>query len=75
MRSANTFLYPQLAYSPTEAAKVLGIGRSTLFKLLANGDLSARKLGTRTLLSTDELQRYLASLPKAEFNAHNSERG
>jgi excisionase family DNA binding protein len=60
----------QLCYSPVEAAKNLGIGRSTVFNLLARGELKAVKLGTRTLISAEELQRYLASLPKAEFHAH-----
>jgi excisionase family DNA binding protein len=64
----------QLAYSPVKAAKVLGIGRSTIFNLLARGEITASKLGTRTLISTEELQRYLASLPKAEFHAHTGPR-
>lgn len=63
----------KIAHSPTEAAKALGIGRSTLFALLAQGKLSASKLGTRTLITTEELHRYLASLPKAEFHAHASQ--
>jgi excisionase family DNA binding protein len=63
-----------LCYSPVEAAKVLSLGRSTIFNLLARGELVAVKLGTRTLISTEELQRYLASLPKAEFHAHTGPR-
>ncbi len=51
-----------LCYSPFEAAKVLGIGRSTLFTLLAKGELKASKLGTRTLIrrrsSSATLERY-----------------
>ena len=58
-----------LCYAPNDAAKVLGIGRSTLFSLLARGELSARKLGTRTLITAAELERYLTGLPKAEFHA------
>jgi excisionase family DNA binding protein len=70
----NHFQNTQIAYSPVEAAKVLGIGRSTIFNLLAHGELVAVKLGTRTLIPTAELERYLASLPKAEFHSHISER-
>ncbi len=58
-----------LCYSPVEAAKVLGIGRSTLFTLLAKGELKASKLGTRTLIRASELERYLGTLPQAEFHA------
>jgi excisionase family DNA binding protein len=65
----------QLSYSPNDAAKVLGIGRSTLFNLLAHGQIAARKLGTRTLIPAAELERYLASLPQAEFHASLSDRG
>ncbi len=64
-----------LCYSPNDAAKVLGIGRSTLFGLLARGELSARKLGTRTLITAAELERYVGSLPQAKFHAHLAARG
>ena len=59
---------------PADAAKTLGIGRSTLFGLLACGAIEARKLGTRTLIPAAELQRYIDNLPEAEFNAHIEER-
>lgn len=64
-----------LCYAPADAANALGIGRSTLFGLLARGEIKARKLGTRTLISADELHRYVASLPEAQFHAHVEERG
>jgi excisionase family DNA binding protein len=64
-----------LCYAPNDAAKVLGIGRSTLFNLLARGELTARKLGTRTLITATELERYVASLPQAKFHAHLTARG
>ena len=62
----------RLSHSPNDAAKILGIGRSTIFNLLARGELTALKLGTRTLITTAELERYLASLPQAEYHAHVS---
>jgi excisionase family DNA binding protein len=63
-----------LCYSPVEAGKALGIGRSTIFALLARGELTCLKMGTRSLITHAELQRYLASLPKAEFHAHTGRR-
>jgi excisionase family DNA binding protein len=63
-----------ICYAPADAAKVLGIGRSTLFGLLARGELSARKLGTRTLITAAELGRYLESLPEAQFHAHQDKK-
>jgi excisionase family DNA binding protein len=55
----------RLAYGVAEAARAAGIGRSTLYEALASGELSARKLGRRTLIPADELRRFLAALPSA----------
>jgi excisionase family DNA binding protein len=65
----------KLCFSPADAAKSLGIGRSTLFVLLARGAIRARKLGARTLIPAAELQRYVEELPAAEFHAHQDDRG
>ncbi len=56
-----------LCYSPQEAAKLLGVGRTTIFALLGRREITARKLGTRTLIPAAELARYLDSLPEAHF--------
>lgn len=61
-----------ITYSPTEASKQLGIGRSTLFALLAKGAIKARKLGTRTLIPASELIDYVDRLPEAQFHSHLS---
>jgi len=55
----------RLAYGVAEAARVAGIGRSTLYVALAAGELKARKCGRRTLIPADELRRYLTALPDA----------
>ena len=65
----------RLCLSPTDAAKALGIGRSTLSGLLARGEIKARKLGTRTLITAAELSRYVEGLPEAQFYAHIDQRG
>lgn len=46
-----------------EASSALGIGRSKLYELIADGKLTPRKLGRRTLISLEELQAFAASLP------------
>ena len=67
--------HQQICYSPSDAAKALGIGKSTLFAILARGEIKARKLGARTLITAAELERYVASLPEAKFDAHLAARG
>jgi len=65
----------RVCFSPSEAAKALGIGRTTLFAILARGDIKARKLGTRTLIAATELNRYVESLPQAHFHSHVGQEG
>lgn len=49
------------------ACRILGgISESVLRRLVAEGDLAARKLGGRTLFETEELRRFAASLPSRE---------
>jgi excisionase family DNA binding protein len=40
-----------------------GIGRTSTYKLLATGDLKARKVGRRTLIERASAERWFASLP------------
>lgn len=47
-----------------EAARLLGIGRSTLYGLLNDGDLSGLKIGGRTLISRLDLEALVESLPR-----------
>lgn len=48
-----------LAYSPLEAARRLGVGRSTIYELIKSGDLAVSKLGTRTLIHDESCRRVL----------------
>jgi len=50
-----------LAISINETAKVLGIGRSSVYALLKSGKLEAIKIGTRTLLTTESIKRLAQS--------------
>lgn len=54
-----------LAYSPADACKVGGFGKTTLYKLIAEGQIEAIALGGRTLIPAESLRQFLASLPPA----------
>lgn len=43
-----------------EAAEVLHIGRSTIYKLLATGDIQSFKIGTKILIPKTFLQDFIA---------------
>jgi excisionase family DNA binding protein len=57
-----------LAYSILDAARASGLGRSTLYELIAAGKIEARKVGARTLIPADSLRRFITSLPAAEIH-------
>lgn len=46
-----------------EAARFLGIGRSTIYEVIKQGRLPVRKLGRRTLVRRDDLDRFIDALP------------
>ena len=46
-----------------EACAMAGIGRTKIYEAIANGKLTARKCGKRTLILREELRQFLASLP------------
>ena len=57
-----------LAYSIAEACQLARIGRTTIYAAIKAGDLSARKVGRRTVLLAAELTRWLESLPTVSAN-------
>jgi excisionase family DNA binding protein len=52
----------QVAYSVPQAALALGISKTSVWKLIKEGDLPAVKLGRRTLIPTGALQTLLDGL-------------
>lgn len=56
---------PPLAVGVLDAARMLGLGLTSLYALFRTGDLVARKSGKRTLVLVVDLQRYLDDLPIA----------
>ena len=53
-------LQPLLVGIP-DACGALGLGRSTVYELIAKGDLEARKVGRRRLVTADSLKRLAES--------------
>ncbi|WP_324740122.1 helix-turn-helix domain-containing protein [Tsuneonella sp. CC-YZS046] len=45
----------KLAYSVREACEATSLGRSSIYKLIANGKLETRKVGNRTLIMAASL--------------------
>ncbi|MCJ2074119.1 helix-turn-helix domain-containing protein [Methylobacterium sp. E-016] len=54
---------PPLTYRPKEAAAALSVSQATLYELIAIGALSARKLGSATIILRSDIDAYLAALP------------
>ncbi|GJD95217.1 helix-turn-helix domain-containing protein [Methylobacterium iners] len=52
----------KLAYTITEAIHATGLGRTTIYALVAEKKLRTIKVGARTLIPADSLRGFLASL-------------
>ncbi|MFP5078482.1 helix-turn-helix domain-containing protein [Rhizobium sp. YIM 134829] len=59
----------KLAMTVAEAVSYSGIGRTKLYDLVKSGSLKPKKLGTRTLILTEELDSYIRSLPDMQSAA------
>jgi excisionase family DNA binding protein len=53
----------RLAYSPDEAAELLGISRELVHNLLRTGQLGSVKAGRRRLIGKHHLEAFLAGEP------------
>ena len=58
-------IYPALAYAIPEACRIVGLGRTKLYSLIAEGKIEARQCGGRTLIPADSLRGFVANLPPA----------
>ena len=47
------------AYDPRETAQILSLGVTTTYALIKERKLRASKLGRRTLITTEEIDRFL----------------
>jgi excisionase family DNA binding protein len=55
----------KLAYSIGEFCSLVGLSRSKVYQLLAAGELSAVKVGKRTLIRSTEAERFIDARPAA----------
>ena len=51
----------KLAYTVGEAVAALGIGKTTLYKLIKEGQINTVKIGARTLIPTGAIQSLLTN--------------
>ena len=54
---------PKFAYSTSDAAKAIGISRSTLYQLVRRGDLEVLHIGTRALVPVSSIAKLLGMSP------------
>ncbi|MDP9412724.1 MAG: helix-turn-helix domain-containing protein [Pseudomonadota bacterium] len=50
----------KISYTVNEAADACGLGRTTLYKLISEGELTPIKIGARTLIRRVDLEAMLA---------------
>ena len=59
-----------IAYNIQGAGSVLGgVGRSTIYRLIADGELDARKVCGRTVVSRASIVSYFARLERADIKS------
>lgn len=51
-------------YSVNEALQYLNIGRTYFYQLLSERRIIAVKIGKRTFVSSDEINKFISNLPK-----------
>jgi excisionase family DNA binding protein len=66
---------PRLVYSVGDAARQLGVSRSTLFVLVKNNELASIKVHTRRLIAHADLVDYirLHRINEREDGAHDTD--
>ena len=61
-----------VCYSIPGTSQATGLPRTTIYRLIAEGALDARKAGRRTLVTGDSIRAYLASLPVAQIGVNKA---
>lgn len=59
----------RLLHPIADAGEILGVSRSTLYSLIKNGEIETVKIGSRTLIAHDELERYVQTLARQKVSA------
>ena len=58
-----------VTYTIPGTTPATGLPRTTVYRLIAEGALDARKAGRRTLVTAESIRTYLAGLPAAQIGA------
>lgn len=56
--------------TPMETAKILHIGRSSMYRLLAEGDIRSFKVGTKILIPKTFLQDFIAKSSGMDYHSN-----
>lgn len=56
----------KLLYRPEEAAEALGVGRTTVYALLASGEIESLTVGRRRLIPKDALEKFVQRSREAQ---------
>jgi hypothetical protein len=56
-----------LMFTIPGTTQATGLPRTTVYSLIGQGVLDARKAGRRTLVTADSIRNYLAALPAAKI--------
>ena len=59
----------RLAMNIDQAAAEAGIGRDAIYDGIRAGALEARKLGRRTIITREALERFIGALPRLQLSA------
>ena len=55
-----SIISPKLGYSIREACEATSLGRTTIYGHIADGRLKVTRIGGRTIIAADELQRFVS---------------
>ncbi len=59
---SETQLSRPIAVSPSEAARMMGLGRTKFYELLAANEITSIKIGTRRLIRISAIEAFLDRL-------------
>jgi|GEM_PF-1315254 len=62
----------RMLYTPTEAAQALSISRSTIYVLMASGDVPSVRIGSSRRIPVDGLRRYVNGAGRQRHSVGNA---
>lgn len=67
LKKAREAQHCRLAMNVRQAAAEAGVGHDALYDAIRAGTLEARKLGRRTIITREALEKFIATLPRLEL--------